>query len=180
MRIPTWRLALTGAAIIVLLAVGVGFVAASSSPPSLPTAAAAAPSANAATEPLANHPALQRILQRLASRPAVRRLVDGQLTFVRPNGGLVTVRVDHGTIDHVGGGQVVLDEAGGTQVTLATDDATIVRLGGGAGLGKLGDLKAGDEVIVQSRESNGAMVAQRILRVPASTTAPAASPASGA
>ena len=182
MRIPAWRLALTGAAIVILLVAGVSLVAASTNPGSAPNAAASVPNApnpSAASRPLAKHPALQRILQRIASQPAARRLVDGQLTFVGPDGSLVTVQVDHGTIDHLATGSLVIDEAGGRQVTVTTDSATIVRLGGGAGVGKLSDLQAGDEVIVQSRETNGSMVAQRVLRVPAPSPAPAASPATG-
>jgi len=42
MRIPTWRLALTGGAIVVLLAIGIGFVAASTGNTAAPNTCASA------------------------------------------------------------------------------------------------------------------------------------------
>jgi hypothetical protein len=180
MRIPTWRLALTGGAIAILLALGVGLVAASSTPAGDPgAAAAAAPSVgpNAATpngpNPNApgNHPLLrqrlERLLGRAASGPGLRHLVDGRLTYTDQSGALVTIQLDHGTIASIGSDSITISEAGGGRITVSTDGDTVVRLGGGAGLGKLGDLKVGDEVVVQSRVDGATTLAKHVLRVPA-------------
>jgi hypothetical protein len=185
MRIPTWRLALTGAAIVVLTVVGVGFVAASSNGSAPQAASVAAPAASAgsstAAGPLANHPLLRRLLERLENRPGLRRLVDGRLTFTDQNGQLVTIQIDHGTIASIGAAQLTIAEAGGGQVTVSTDANTVVRLGDGSGKGSLADLKAGDEVFVQSRVDGSTVLAKHILRVPvASTMSPLESPAPSA
>ena len=79
MRIPTWRLALTGGAIVILAVAGVGLVAASSNVGSEPRAVgAAAPSAGPATGTGAG-PLRQRLAQRLgrvaAGRPFAGHLV---------------------------------------------------------------------------------------------------------
>lgn len=171
MRIPTWRLALTGAAIVILAAVGVGFAAAANgSPAPATTGASLAPSASASTSTaagaLAKHPALRRLLQRLENRPGLQRLVGGQLTYTDKNGQLITIELDHGTIASIGGGQLTISEAGGKQVTVSTDGTTVVRLGDGTGKGSLGDLKTGDQVYVQSRVDGGTVLAKHILRVP--------------
>jgi uncharacterized protein DUF5666 len=169
MRIPTWRLALTGGAIVLLAAVGVGLVMASSNP-------AAAPSLGAAPAPAASpttagdgtrHPGLRRLLGRVG--PAARHFVNGTLNFTDKDGNIITVQLDHGTIASIGAGSLTITEAGGRQVTVSTDANTVVRLGRGAGIGKLADLKAGDEVFVQSRLDGGTTLAKHILRVPPKT-----------
>jgi glucose/arabinose dehydrogenase len=178
MRIPTWRLVLTGGAIVILAALGVGLVAASSNAPSAPAApAAAAPSANPggpANDPAGGPAGLrQRLAGRLAgglpNRPFARHLVHATVTVTDRDGNLVTMQLDHGTIASLGSGSLVIDEAGGGSVTVSTDTSTVVRLGGGTGTGSLGDLKAGDQVFVQSRVDGGAALAKHILRVPASS-----------
>ena len=174
MRIPTWRLMLTGAAIVVLAALGVGLVAASSNPPAAqPAPAAAAPS----TAPDSSAPAggtlrarlAARLGQALAARPLAKRLVHATVTVTDKDGNLVTFQLDHGTIAAIGGGSLTIDEAGGSSVTVSTDANTVVRLGGGAGKGTLGDLKVGDQIFVQSRLTESSALAKHVLRIPTST-----------
>lgn len=174
MRTPTWRLVLTGAAIGILALVGVGLVAASSSPATSPStngvaaAPAASPGTNDANGPKGNRPGLRKLLGRLGRvGEGASRFVDGTLNFTDQNGAIITVQLDHGTIASIGSGSLTIDEAGGKQVTVSTDTTTVVRLGGGAGIGKLTDLKAGDEVFVQSRVDGGTTLAKHVLRVPA-------------
>ena len=165
MRIPAWRLALTGAAIVILAAVGVGLVLASSNPPATSSSAlvnAPAASPSASGDP-ARHPGLRKLLGRVG--PAARGFVNGTLNYVTKDGSTVTVQLDHGTIASIGSGSITIAEAGGRQVTLSTDANTVVRLGGGAGVGKLSDLKAGDEIFVQSRIDGTTSLAKHILRV---------------
>jgi Cu/Ag efflux protein CusF len=167
MRIPAWRLALTGASILILAAVGVGLVAASSNTPAAPASElvnvpVASPSASGDT---ARHPGLRKLLGRVG--PAARHFVNGTLNYVDKDGDIVTVQLDHGTIASIGSGSMTITEAGGRQVTVSTDADTVVRLGGGAGLGKLSDLRAGDEVFVQSRVDGSSTLAKHVLRVPA-------------
>ena len=170
MRIPAWRLALTGAAIVILAAVGAGLVAASWTGSGAPAGLLAnAPAASPATGgDDARHPGLRKLLGRLG--PAARHFVNGTLNYVDKDGHLVTVQLDHGTIASIGSGSITITEAGGGQVTVSTDGNTVVRLGGGAGLGKLSDLKAGDEVFVQSRVDGSTTLAKHVLRVPAKAT----------
>jgi hypothetical protein len=174
MRIPTWRLALTGGAIVILVALGVGIVAASSTAPSTPAgppaaAPSAAPGASAAAPTTLRQGFAGRLARILANRPLGKRLVHATVTVTDKAGNLVTFQLDHGTIASIGSGSIVITEAGGGSVTVATDANTVVFLGGGAGKGSLGDLKAGDQVFVQSRLDGGTALAKHILRVPAST-----------
>ena len=174
MRIPTWRLLLTGGAIVVLAAVGVGLVAASSSAPSVsaaPVAAApsAAPGASAAGPGALREGLAGRIGRILAHRPFAKHLVHATITVTDQNGNLVTFQLDHGTIASIGSGSLTISEAGGGTVTVSTDATTVVFLGGGAGKGALGDLKVGDQLFVQSRLVGGTALAKHILRVPAAT-----------
>ena len=176
MRIPTWRLALTGTAIVILAVVGVGLVAASASPAPASSAngaaaPAASPGASATTGVKGDRPGLRKLLGRLGRvGEGAHRFVDGTLNFTDQNGAIVTVQLDHGTIASIGSGSLTINEAGGKQLTVSTDANTVVRLGGGAGIGQLTDLKAGDEVFVQSRVDGGTTLAKHILRVPATTS----------
>jgi hypothetical protein len=177
MRIPTWRLVLTGSAIVILAIVGVSLVAASSTPVTSPStnsavaAPAASPGTSAANDKNGNHPGLRKLLARLGRvGEGAHRFVDGTLNFTDQNGAIVTVQLDHGTIASIGSGSLTINEAGGKQVTVSTDASTLVRLGGGAGVGKLTDLKAGDEVFVQSRVDGGTTLAKHVLRVPAAAS----------
>jgi len=170
MRIPTWRIALTGGAIVVLLALGIGFVAASTGAPqaatgAVQTAATAAPDASGSTDKpgsglrkfLLNHPRIEAALGR------AKHLVHATATFTDKDGNLVTIQLDHGTVQSIGNGSLTIAEAGNTTVTVSTDDATKVWLGRTAG--KLSDVKVGVTVFVQSR-IDGSTLAKRILVVP--------------
>jgi hypothetical protein len=171
MRIPTWRLALTGGAIVILLAVGIGLVAASTATPAAETTAAL-PAGTAAPDVSPNpdrvgRAGLRALLGRDGRLGFARRLVHATATFQDKDGNLVTVQLDHGTIQSIGSGSVTVAEAGGTTVTVSTDASTIVWIG--REKGALGDLKVGDTIFVQSRIDGGTTLAKRILKVPAAT-----------
>ena len=168
MRIPTWRIALTSGAIVVLAIAGIGFAAASSTP-ATPAAnvAAAAPSASpGGAGPSANGPfaGLRGKLRAAQLLRLGRHLVHVQATVTDKDGNLITITLDHGTVQSIGNGSLTIAETGGTTVTVSTDDATIVRLG--RALGKLGDVHSGAEVFVQSRVNGGTTLAKRIIVVP--------------
>jgi Domain of unknown function (DUF5666) len=174
MRIPRWRIALTGGAIVVLMAAGIGLATASTTnPPTVGLAAAPAPTASA---PAAAGPAarglgqrlqnlgqrLQNLGQRLATGARIgRNVVHGVVTVQDKDGNLITIQVDHGTIASIGSGSITIDEAGGSSVTVTTDSNTLVRIDGQKA--SLDDLKSGDQVYVQSRLDNGTALAKHIL-----------------
>jgi hypothetical protein len=172
MRIPTWRIALTGAAVVVLAVAGIGFAAAATStPPAVPNVAAAAPSASPSSDgsttggPLAG---LRAKLREARLLKLGRHLVHAVATVTDKDGNLITFQLDHGTVQAIGSGTLTIAEAGGGTETVSTDDATIVRTG--KTLGKLGDVKVGAEVFVQSRVDGGTTLAKRILVVPAAAS----------
>ena len=173
MRIPTWRLLLTGAAIVVLAVVGVGFVAASSNTPAAPAAPAAAAASTAPGTTVPGSGLRQQLGLRwgrfLADRPFARRLVHATITVTGQGGSLVTFQLDHGTIASIGNGSLTISESGGESVTVSTDANTVVFLGGGAGKGSIGDMKVGDQIFVQSRLDGGTALAKHVLRIPATT-----------
>ena len=176
MRIPTWRLVLTGGAIVVLAAVGVGLVAASSvappaaNPPAAaaPSAAPGAPGAGPAGGPLRNG-LVGRLGRALGNHSFGGHLVHAVVTVTDKDGNLVTFQLDHGTIASIGSGTLSIAEAGGATITVSTDASTVVRLGGGVGLGSLSNLRVGDQVFVQSRVDGSTTLARHVLRVPPST-----------
>jgi hypothetical protein len=173
MRIPTWRLALTGGAIVILLALGLGLVAARPSSPSQPSTAAAAASLSpdASAAPDANGPLGQRLrslLERWQRFGVGHRLVHATATVLDKDGNLVQLQLDHGTVQAMDGGSITVAEAGGTTVTVTTDSATVVRIGHDKGT--LADLKVGDQVFVHSRIDAGTTLAKHILEVPTATT----------
>jgi Domain of unknown function (DUF5666) len=177
MRVPTWRFALTGVAIVVLLALGIGFVAASSNPASQPAIAVAAASANPGASATPNGKGAKGLRGLLKGR-GLRLGLGGRVVHVAAtvqdkNGSLIQLQLDHGTVKAIGGGSITVSEAGGTDVTVSTDASTIVRTG--RTVGSLGDLKVGDQVFVQSRIDGGSTLAKHILKVPAAT-GPAATP----
>jgi hypothetical protein len=170
MRIPTWRLVLTGGTIAVLALAGIGLVAATNTPsaPAAPVAAAdptAAPRASGATRAgaggLRDGWGAKRLL-RLG-----RHLVHAEVTVTGRDGALVSLQLDHGTVQSIGGGRLVIAEAGGGTETVSTDDATRVHVG--RTKGGLGDIKVGAEIFVQSRVDGGTPLAKRILVVAAAT-----------
>jgi hypothetical protein len=170
MRIPTWRLALTSGAIVILLAVGIGFVAASTGgTPAQDTAALAAGTAapDASSRPDRDgRPGLRAFLGREGRLGVGRRVVHVVGTFQDKDGNLVTIQIDHGTIQSIASGSLTIAEAGGSSVTVSTDGSTIVWVG--RDKKTLGDLKVGDTIFVQSRIDGGTTLAKRILKVPAS------------
>src|SRR5512143_147894 len=122
MRIPTWRLALTGGAIIVLVVAGIGLAAASNAPtaPGADVAVAAPTAGPGAGGPLAG------LRDRLGAGRLLRigrHLVHATVTVNR-GGQLVNVQLDHGTVQSIGDGKLTIAEAGGTTVTVSTSDAT--------------------------------------------------------
>jgi Domain of unknown function (DUF5666) len=170
MQIPTWRLALTGAAISILAVTGIGLVAATGTPPSAGDTVAAAvataapdgkPAASGTPGAAGTRGGLghQRLLR------AGRRIVHAEMTVIGRDGQLVYLQVDHGTVTAVGGGSLTISEAGGGSETVSTDDATVVHVGRAAG--SLGDVKVGAEVFVQSRVDGGKPLAKRIVVIPA-------------
>ena len=179
MRIPAWRVALTGGAITVLAVAGIGFAAASSG------ASAKAPtSANVGTtsdttaatdmdlgidlaaDVQSNDklgPADGAKLKRLLRLG--RHLVHADVTVTDKDGNLIHVQLDHGTVQSINGATLVIAEAGGGPETVTTSDATKVHVG--RELGDLGDLAVGAEVFVQSRIDAGTTLAKRIIVIPA-------------
>ena len=181
MRIPTWRIALSGAAVVTLAAVGIGLALASSAPATTPPSAIGAvdtPAPDSTARPDRRFGRDGTDRQGRAGRgPRLlrlgRHLVHAEATVTDKDGNLVTLWFDHGTVATAGNGSLTIAETGGGTETISTDDATIVRVGRADGT--LRDLTAGDEVFVQSRVVNGAPVAKRILIVPARPDAPAPS-----
>ena len=170
MRIPTWRVILTGGAVVILAAGGIGLAAARSTPnaPSTDTAqlaATRAPDSTAAPERLR---ARERLRERAAWGARLLRLgrhiVHVEATVTDRDGALRTIWLDHGTVQTVGSGSVTVSETGGGTRTLKTDDATIVRIGREDGT--LSGVTAGAEVFVQSRVDGGNALAKRILVIP--------------
>jgi len=166
MRIPTWRLVLTGGAITILAVAGIGLVAASSTP--------SKPAANVAVAEETKGPAASPRIKDgnagardgkhgLRLLKAGRHLVHGVVTVTDRDGNLVTLQFDHGTVQSIGGGSLTIAEAGGGTQTVSTSDATKVHLGRQAG--SLADVKVGAEIFVQSRIDGGTTLARRILIV---------------
>ena len=172
MRIPNWRMALTGGAIVVLAAGGIGLAAAATTP----SASTAEVVKTLSTQDPAGSTAPTRSLGRerlaagAASAPRLlrlgRHLVHAEVTVTDKDGQLVDLWLDHGTVQSVGGGSLTLSESGGGTESVKTDDATIVHLG--RTVGSLGDVKPGAEVFVQSRVVDGGALAKRILVLPTS------------
>jgi Domain of unknown function (DUF5666) len=175
MRIPAWRLVLTGGAIVLLAGLGIGFVAASSAgAPSTTTpqaASSAAPDASGSPDgrrDLKGFNGLRGFFRGHADRFGfARRLVHVTATVLDKDGNLITIQLDHGSITAIDSDSITLSEAGGTSVTVSTDDATVVRTG--RDKGSLSDLEVGAEIVIQSRVDGGTTLAKHILELPAST-----------
>jgi hypothetical protein len=169
MLIPTWRLVLTGVAIVLLVVGGIGLVAAAGAPVTVApdpvsVAATASPSATAGAERhqrerLGHRAAFGAKLLRLG-----RHLVHVEATVADRDGQLLVIWLDHGTVQSAANGSLTISETGGGTQTVKTDDATTVRVGREEGT--LADVTAGDEVFVQSRVDGGAALAKRILIIP--------------
>ena len=172
MRIPTWRLVLTGGAITLLAIAGIGLAAAAGAP--------VQPAASVATAEQTERPDAAGAGQQGAGQQSEARLRDGargprllrlgrhlvhaEVTVTDRDGNLVHLQLDHGTIQSIGGDSVTIAEAGGGTETVSTDDATIVRIGRAEG--DPGDLTVGAEVFVQSRIDGGTALAKWILVIP--------------
>ena len=180
MRIPAWRVALTGGAIIVLAVAGIGFASASGIPSTKASTSAnvgtTTSDTSAATDTdlgidLASSvesndklgPADGAKLKKLLRLG--RHLVHADVTVTDKDGNLVHLQLDHGTVQSIGGGSLVISEAGGGTETVSTSDATIVHLG--RTKGDLGKVTVGAEVFVQSRIDGGTTLAKRIIVIPA-------------
>lgn len=161
MKIPRWRIALTGGALIVLSAVGFGLVQASSPAPA-PTATRTAPQAAAVVQadPDAGGLADARIR-------AGRHVVHGTITIDSPKEGLITIQLDGGAISAVDADSITIAEKGGGSVIVVITADTRVRIDGKRA--KASDLKVGQAVRVVSRVgADGSATARRIV-VPIST-----------
>jgi hypothetical protein len=169
MRIPTWRLVLTGGAVVFLVGAGIGMVAAGTGTPSLaPNAVGAAPTADPGATGSSERPAKERLERRAALGAKLlrigRHLVHLEATVTDRDGKLVVLWLDHGTVQAASSGSLTLSETGGGTETIETDAQTIVRVGREDGT--LSDVTAGDEVFVQSRVDGGRTLAKRILIIP--------------
>ena len=170
MRIPTWRLVLTGGAVVMLAAAGIGLVSAAAAPIA-PTTGIGEAAPTGAPRSSAS-PERQRARERLGERQAWgarllrlgRHIVHVEATVTDRDGNLVTLWIDHGTVQAISSGSLTVSETGGTTQTLKTDGATIVHLGREDG--SLADVTAGAEVFVQSRVDGGSALARRILVIP--------------
>lgn len=151
MKIPGWRIALTGAALAVLTVAGIGLAQAAPMSGADPAVVDLAAAIVAPTEPTDT-----TVDARL--RP-LRHVVHGTITFDHPDQGLITVQVDGGTISAVDADSMTIAEAGGASVTVAIDDQTRVRLGGKRST--VAELKAGQTVRVISRIGSGNAVTAR-------------------
>jgi hypothetical protein len=173
MRIPTWRLAMTGGALVVFAVVGIGLVAAASAPaaPAADFAAAAATADPKATD-AHNRDSGERFKERGAWGGRLlrlgRHLVHAEATVTDKDGNLINLAFDHGTVKTFAGGTLTISEAGGGSETVTTDSATVVYVGRKDA--KLEDVTVGDEVFVQSRVDGGTTLAKRILIIPAPTS----------
>jgi hypothetical protein len=175
MRIPTWRLALTGGAILILAIAGIGIAAAAGLGGGQQIAAVeAAPAVNSTsgTSPAAapQRPALAGGLDEAYARLGRLggRLVHAEATVQDKDGNLIKINFDHGTIKAIGSGSITISEAGDSTVVVKTDTDTKVRIGREAG--SLTDLAVGDEIFVQSRVDGGNVLAKHILKRPAAAT----------
>ena len=180
MRIPTWRLALTGGALFVLAIAGIGFAAAAGiggtqsaatvkaapidAAPAADTGTTTAPAAAPKRQPLGA--GLEEDYGRLGRLGG--RLVHAEATVLDKDGNLIEIQLDHGTIQAIGNGTITISEAGNSTVVVKTDADTKVRIGRDPGT--LDDLKVGDNIFVQSRVDGGQALAKHILKKPAAAS----------
>ena len=158
MASPRMRVALVGGALVVLSAVGVGLVQASTAQPAVPKPVNTTAAAPAAANPGDGLAAPLRLRGRGI-------IVHGTLTIDSPKDGIVTVQVDGGTISAVDADSVTIAEKGGASVTVAIDDATRVRRE--RKRATPADLKVGDTVRVVSRVADaGGATAKAIVVTP--------------
>lgn len=178
MRIPAWRLALTGGVLTILAVAGIGLATGASAPaaPAANTTAAEAtvapdatpaPDASGRPDRKPGRLGLGKLRDGLGGGRllrAGRHLVHAEVTLTGKDGQLIVLQLDHGTVQAVGDGSLTIAESGGGTETVSTDDATIVYLGRADGA--LKDVTVGDKLFVQSRIDGGTTLAKRILIVP--------------
>jgi hypothetical protein len=158
MAVSRTRLSLGAGALVVLSALGVGFVqansiGASATPAAVDVAVTAPAPAAAANASLA------------APRLRGRGVVHGTLTIDSPKDGLITVQLDGGTIAAVDAYSITIAEKGGGSETVAIDSDTRVRRD--RKRATTADLKVGDTVRLVSRVAKGgAATAKAIIVVP--------------
>lgn len=193
MKTSSRRLAVAGAAVLVLAVAGIGLASAAGFPggaatstTTLPATSAGGPASAGSLDELAAFVAGDTTAGTTApdaraghegrfARLLVRsrRLVHAVVTVDLPKKGLVTYQLDHGTISTIGNGTLTIAESGGGSVTVATTSTTKVRIRRTAGT--LADLKGGQDVFVASTVSGGTSTAIGVVVLPAAAT-PAASP----
>jgi hypothetical protein len=163
MAISRRRLALGGGALVVLSALGVGFVQANSIGPSSALAAVDAAVTAPALAVAADGADAFLAAPRLRGR---RLVVHGTLTIDSPKNGLITIQIDGGTIAGVDANSITIAEKGGASVTVAIDNNTRVRRD--RKRATAADLKVGETVRVVSRVADGgAATAKAIIVAPA-------------
>jgi hypothetical protein len=161
MRIPAWRLALTGGALALLAIAGIGVTFADSPPDGgdVPAAAGSYAPAMAAAD-ASDTLAVDRPLIRYG-----RHVVHGTVTVEDVDQGLITFQLDGGTISAVDADSVTVSEAGGASVTVAIDERTLVRID--RHRAKAADLAAGQKVVICSRVGDAGPTARLIVVPPA-------------
>ena len=159
MAIPRRRLALSGGALALLTAAGVGFAQASSY--------GADPVAAASNGPVPQITAATDHAQGVSAGLRLRgrgRIVHGTVTIDSPKDGLITVQIDGGTIAAVDGASLTIAEKGGANVTVGIDSNTRVRRN--RARAAVADLKVGDTVRVVSRVASGGAATAKAIVVP--------------
>jgi hypothetical protein len=162
MAISRRRLALGGGALVVLSALGVGFVQANSNGP---TSAPAPVDVAVTAAPAVAADGADAFLAAPLLRGR-RLVVHGTLTIDSPKNGLITIQIDGGTIAGVDANSITIAEKGGASVTVAIDNNTRVRRD--RKRATAADLKVGETVRVVSRVADGgAATAKAIIVAPA-------------
>ena len=158
------RVAVVGGVAMVALGTVAGVSLAAGTPSS---DSAGNPTASSSVAPADSGAPVERgaELQRSALRFRVRAIVHGEATIQTKRQGLVTVRVDRGTIRSLTADHLTLDEAGNRTETITLEQATRVRRDGKRVTA--GELHVGDDVRVISRVDRGASIAVRVVVLPA-------------
>jgi hypothetical protein len=180
MRIPAWRVALTGGAITVLAVGAIGLAAAAGAPVTAPATTTSNATTTAAGDAVTASDLAIELAADVQSKDQLgaadgaklrrllrlgRHLVHADVTVTDKDGNLVHLQLDHGTVQSIGGGTLVIAEKGGGTVTLTTNDATKVHLGRTAA--DLSKVTVGAEIYIQSRIDGGTTLAKRIIVIPA-------------
>ncbi len=173
MAIRSWRIALTGAATVALVVVGVGLVQGA---PQLAPVDPGSVLLEEEGDPLDHHKdrgdrgkghgrgqGMGHGGKLLGGWGRLNAVVHGEITVDLPEEGLTTYAIDGGTLSAIdtSAGSISIDEATGETVTIHTNDDTRIRKGHGRQ--ELEALAVGDQVLVVSVEESGAFVARRII-----------------